>query len=169
MLFTVIYTFISIYVATYSYYFTRNSLYQGLESLVLDVVWFFFFKSFWLKYIKMRDKHSQDRLCSIQQTNSYKQPRVLFASQQSIVSNWDWACGGATLNWTATDLSAGCVTTHYAALKSTEAPFWHTGSWPETNTWLIFYWMFLWLTISRFMASAFDAIQLLCCLLLAPV
>lgn len=114
----------------------------------------------------MRDKHSQDRLGSTQQTNSYKQPWILFASQQSIVSHWDWACGGATVNWTATDLSAGCVTTHYVTLKNTEASFWHTDSWPKTHTWLIFHLIFPWMTISRFVTSAFIAIQLLCSLIL---
>lgn len=98
----------------------------------------------------MRDKHSQDRLCSTQQTNSYKEPRILFASQQPTASNWDWACGGATVNWTATDLSAGRVTTHYAALQNTEASFWHTDSWPDAHTLLIFHLMFSWMTISSF-------------------
>lgn len=158
MLFTVIYTFISISVATYSYHFTWNSTNHGFDR--------FFFLSFWLKCIKMKDKHSQDRLGSTQQTNSYKQPWILFASQQSIISYWDWACGGATVNWTATDLSAGCVTTHYAALKNPEASFWHTDSQPETHTWLIFHLMFTWMTISRFMTSDFIAIQLLCSLFL---
>lgn len=82
------------------------------------------------------------------------------------VSDWDWACGRAAVNWTATDLSAGRVTTHYAALKNTEASFWYTGSLPGTHTWLIFHWLFPWLTISRFMSSAFATIELMCCLFL---
>lgn len=110
----------------------------------------FFFVSFWLEYIKMRDKHSQDRLCSTQQTNGYKKPRILFAYRQPTASNWDWACGGATVSWTATDLSAGCVTTHYAALQNTEASFWHTDSWPDARTSLIFHLMFPWMTIRSF-------------------